>query len=191
MAVENEAHNEPQRVLRRVGGRDVARRVEKDGHIDVTHPAIRIAAVEHVDQYGDHRSDQEEEHQRGVNLPGLEHPLRADGAPDQGGVVIHFGSRAGKALSILWGAQIRDVAHHPPEHARLYGSSKNGGVDLANEQNPWRNLHVLAKLEVLSKVHAVFDSVVTKTLDHHVGNGLAGPGIASDQFGDDVQEAIE
>lgn len=191
VVIKYKAHNKPQRVLRRVGGRDVARRVEKDGHVDITYSAVWVAAVEHVDQYGSHRPDEEEEHQRRVHLAGLEHPLRADGSPDQRGIVVNLGPLASEALSIVRGAQIRDVAHHPAEHAGLDGGGEDGGVDLADEKDPWRDFKILTKLEILGEIHAVFHSIVAEALYHHVGDGLAGPGIARDELGDDIEEADE
>jgi hypothetical protein len=70
--VEQEAKDEPEAVLRRVlcrgiserTGRDpsttysrrnVARGVEKDGHVDVSDPACRITAIERVDDTGHNR----------------------------------------------------------------------------------------------------------------------------------------
>lgn len=191
VVVEDETKYEPQRILRCVGWGNVTRRVEEDGHVDVAQPTVRIAAVEHIYCNGGHRSDQEEEHQGRVDLAALEHSLRANGAPDERGVVVHLGSLAGKSLSVVRRAQIRDVAHHPTEDAGLHCSGEDGGVDLADKEDPGRNLHILAKFEVLCKVHAVLDSVVAKTLDHHVGNGLSRPGVTGNELGDDVQEAVK
>lgn len=80
--VEEEAKHEPQRVLRRVGWRDVARRVEEDGHVDVAHPAVGVPPVGQVDGHRQDGPDEEEVHERTVHLARLEHALRPDGAPD-------------------------------------------------------------------------------------------------------------
>jgi hypothetical protein len=175
--VEQESKNEPQRVLRRVGGRDVASGVEEDGHVDVAHPAAGVPAVDAVDGNGDDGANEEKVHDAVVHLAGLEHALRADAAPDERRVVDHLGAGAREALGVFGAAEVGDVANHPAQDSRLGRGGEDGGVDLADEEDPGRDLHVLAELEVLRKVHAVLDRVVAVALDHHVGNGLAGPGV--------------
>lgn len=49
--------------------------------------------------------------------------------------------------------------------------------------------HILSKLQVLSKVHAMFDRVVSIALHHHICNRLAGPCIPSDELSDDIEKA--
>lgn len=113
--VEHKAKYEPQRVLRRVGRRNVARGVEEDGHVDVAHPAVRVPPVHDVDDHRHDGPDQEEVHQRAVHLARLEHALRPDGAPDQRGVVDRLDALARESLCIVRVAQVFDVDHHPAE----------------------------------------------------------------------------
>lgn len=58
-------------------------------------------------------SDEEEVHNAIVHLPKLEHSLRADSTPDNGGVVDNLCTVAGEALCILGATQVRDMADHP------------------------------------------------------------------------------
>lgn len=216
--VEHEAKDEPQRVLRRVGRRNVARRVEEDGHVDVAHPAVGVPPIYNVHEHRHHRPDEEEVHERAVHLARLEHALRANRAPDQGRVVCCFGALARESLGIVRVAEVLDVDHHPAEncaasnvsalrmskdvreHAGRRGAGlrtcglgrrgENRSIDLAKEQNARGHLHVLAHLQILRKVHAVLDRVVTVALDHHVRNRLARPCVPGNQLCDDVEEAV-
>lgn len=67
--IENEAEDKPQRVLgcevsfeitkrswrhTRIGRRNVTSRIEKDWDVDIANPAVRVAAVQEVDESGDH-----------------------------------------------------------------------------------------------------------------------------------------
>lgn len=190
MVIEEISENEPQRILRSVGRRNVSGGIEEDRHVDKPHPAVGISPVQQIHKHRDNGANEKEVHQRAVNLAGLEHSLRADGAPDQAGVVVYLGPVTRESLRVVRGAEIRDVANHPAQHACLDRRREDGGVDLAHKEHAWRDLHVLAQLEVLCKVHPVLHTVVAKTLYHHVGDGLPGPSVAGYELGDDIEEPV-
>jgi len=128
--------------LTRVGGGNVAGSIEEDRDVDVSQDTVRVSAVQQVNNDGTDRTNGEEVHEAVVDLSDLEHPLRADRAPDQaccGSAACylhHTGAlelgvqnreetrtivnnlRAGTSEAILVGrlAEIFDVSDHPSQH---------------------------------------------------------------------------
>lgn len=124
-----------------------------------------------------------------IYLARLKHALGTDGAPYLGSGVGDFRTSAGETLFVRRGTEIRDVAHHPAQNTHLRHGSEDCGVYLPEKEDAGWDLHVLAELEVLSEIHSVLHAVVAVTLDHHVGDGLSGEGVSSDEFSDDIEEA--
>jgi len=113
--------------------------------------------------------------------------LRANDTPDDGGRAKHLGIRTDKAIRLGSRAHAFDVGEHPGLNAELSCPRYNDCEDLAPEHNTGRQLHIMAELEVRSKLQGLIHGDIAPGLEHHHGDGFARESVADDEFANYVE----
>jgi hypothetical protein len=87
-------------------------------------------------------------------------------------------------------AKALNIREHPCLHAKLHGTSNDGGDNLTEEHRAMRDLHVVGKLEVSNERNCLYHGNKTPCLEQHHRNRAARKGVSDDQLRDDVQPKI-
>lgn len=103
---------------------------------------------------------------------------------------MHSCDWAGEPVDCLRGANPRYVDKHPVENADLSQRGHNSGNHLDSEQYPGWDFHVVAKLEISSKLDALGRGDVTVGYKNHVGYRTAGKECAGDELADQINTAV-
>ena len=105
------------------------------------------------------------------------------GASSEAAILTHD-----EAIWLIRGAHALNVREHPCLNTELDSAGDDGGDDLRPEHGAWRNLHVMAELEVGGELQRLGHRDVPPCLEHHHGDGASGERVADDQLRDDTMK---
>ena len=92
-----------------------------------------------------------------------------------------------EAIRLIRGAHALNVREHPCLNTELDSAGDDGCDDLRPEHGAWRNLHVMAELEVGSKLQSLGHRGVAVSLEHHHGDRAARERIANDELSEHAE----
>lgn len=111
-------------------------------------------------------------------------------APEDAAVEMDAGDRAIESVDGVGCANTWNEIEHPVEYSDLCetGDDRDGKLQL--EKNPWRDFHVVAKLEVGGELQTLGGGDVAKCCKDHIGNRTTGKYDSADQLADEVDAAL-
>lgn len=185
--VEGDAHHAVRGVV--VGGcwGDVAGGREEHGPVEVLDGAVGPFFQDQPVDDGKNGADEEEEQQAVVDLAVGKLALGPNDSPDDTGGEEHPSVGTGVVVFLGGRAQVLDGAVGPSQHGDLHQRTPDGGDELSREQEPGRELHVVAQLHVRNKSDGLVVGDVAKRLEEHHGQWLTRKHVTDDKFRHHVQ----
>jgi hypothetical protein len=135
-------------------------------------------------------TDKKAPYQDMVRRIGPKELARSDDAPQDAAVEVHPCNRARETIQSLRGTDIRDINKHPIKHHNLRDRRHHRRGHLHTKQDPRRDFHVMAQLQIGTELDALGGRDVPVGDEDHVCDWPAGEEDAADELADQVDAAV-
>jgi hypothetical protein len=129
-------------------------------------------------------------HENVVCCIGAEEFAWPDDTPKNTAVEMDASERACETIDGFRSAYSGNIGKHPVQDADL----GDGGYDrcdhLNEEENPWRNFHVMAKLEISRELYALRRGDVSVCNENHICDWPAGEDSTTHKLADQIDAAV-
>lgn len=116
---------------------------------------------------------------------------RANGAPDNRGGVEDTATRACVVVLLINGADVGDMTEGPVHDDNLHDGRPHRGEELRREHDTRGHFHVVAELQILSKVQGLGHGNIAIILEHHHGKGPTRHHVTNDELGKNVETELD
>lgn len=185
--LEYETNEEPRREVDTAGWRKGVGTIEEDREVNVAEERAGVAASGVVEWERKEETNEEEPEKWRIELADGEESLRTDSSPKKRCIVEGSRRRANEEVLLIGCAQSLDVGNHPVLHAENNKATHDGSQHLRPEHGPWRDLHVVAKLQIDRERVSLSCSEVTVGLEDHHGGWPTRKCITDNELGQDVE----
>lgn len=120
-----------------------------------------------------------------------EESSRANGTPDNRGCVEDAATGTRIAVLLIIRADVGDMTKGPVHNDNLHDCRPHRGEKLRGEHDTRGHFHVVAELQILSKVQGLSHGNITIILEHHHGNWPARHHITNDEFSQNVETKLD
>ena len=116
--------------------------------------------------------------------------VHANHTPQDGAVEVNPGYRAGETINSFRSAETSDICKHPVEHADLGEGRYERGNNLNGEHDTRRDLHIVAQLQIRSKLNALRGRDVSIGDEYHIGDWTAWEDCATDELAYEINGGV-